>query len=256
MAKLTDVLARALSRSEKPICDDAVSGLYLFPASAKVKGKWIFRYVSPLTRKRRDMGLGTYPTVGIRDARLKAIELRGQIDDGGDPLEARRMSDEEQRLKLAMPTFEEAARDVHRSLSAGFRNANHIDQWINTLDDYVFPKIGRVPVAELKPAHFADVLRPIWLTKPETASRVRQRCDAVMKCAPRKGSSWPAPWPSYRSFSLNNQVSASWSSITRQCVGATFPRSISSFSAREPHRGARCLSSLSSPPLVRGKFAA
>jgi integrase len=193
MVKLTDALARTLAASDKPICDDAVSGLYLFPGKTRGSGKWIFRFVSPVTRKRRDMGLGTYPGVGIRDARLKALELRGEIDDGHDPLEARRLSNEEQRLRLAMPTFEEAARDVHRSLSPGFRNAKHVDQWINTLDDYVFPKLGQVLVAELKPAHFAEVLRPIWLSKPETASRVRQRCDAVMKWCAAQGFIMASP---------------------------------------------------------------
>lgn len=184
MVKLTDALARALASSDKPICDEAVPGLYLFPARSRGGGKWIFRYVSPLTRKRRDMGLGAYPAVSIRDARVKAIEFRGDIDDGVDPLEARRIAVQEQRLKPAIPTFEEAARDVHKSLSPGFRNAKHIDQWINTLEDYVFPKLGGILVSELRPAHFAEALRPIWLQKPETASRVRQRCDAVMKwCA-------------------------------------------------------------------------
>jgi integrase len=193
MVKLTDALARALATSDKPVCDDAVSGLYLFPAKLRGNGKWIFRYVSPLTRKRRDMGLGSYPRVGIRDARSKAIELRGEIDDGFDPLEARRVSEQEQRLKLAMPTFEEAAREVHKSISAGFRNAKHINQWINTLEDYVFPKLGQMRVSDHRAAHFADVLRPIWLCKPETASRVRQRCDAVMKWCAAQGFIMASP---------------------------------------------------------------
>jgi integrase len=187
MVKLSDALARALDRSDKPVCDDAVSGLYLFPAKSKGNGKWIFRYVSPLTGKRRDMGLGAYPSVSIRNARLKTIELRGVIDDGSDPLEVRRALEGDQRLRLATPTFEEAARKVHKSISAGFRNAKHIDQWINTLEDYVFPKLGRIRVSELRPAHFADVLEPIWLSKPETASRVRQRCDAAMKWCAAQG---------------------------------------------------------------------
>jgi integrase len=49
------------------------------------------------------------------------------------------------------------------------------------LEDYVFPKIGKKKVAELGPTDFADVLRPIWLTKAETATRVKQRCHGVIK---------------------------------------------------------------------------
>jgi integrase len=49
---------------------------------------------------------------------------------------------------------------------------------------YVFPTIGRIPVNELRPQDFANCLKPIWLVKPETASRIKQRCDAVMiSCA-------------------------------------------------------------------------
>jgi integrase len=62
------------------------------------------------------------------------------------------------------------------------RNANR-NQWITTLETYVFPFVGHKPVDELRPADFAEALKPIWLDKQETASRVKQRCHAVMKWA-------------------------------------------------------------------------
>jgi hypothetical protein len=78
-------------------------------------------------------------------------------------------------------TFEQAARQVHEEQKPGWKNSKHADQWINTLRDYAFPKIGKRKVADLAAADFAEVLRPIWLAKPETASRVKQRCHAIMK---------------------------------------------------------------------------
>jgi integrase len=78
-------------------------------------------------------------------------------------------------------TFEQAARKVHETLKPGWKNRKHSDQWINTLRDYAFSKIGKEKVADLVPADFAEVLRPIWLEKPETATRVKQRCHAVIK---------------------------------------------------------------------------
>jgi integrase len=78
-------------------------------------------------------------------------------------------------------TFEQAARKVHEEQKPGWKNPKHADQWINTLRDYAFSKIGNRMAAELTAADFAEVLRPIWLAKPETASRVKQRCHKVMK---------------------------------------------------------------------------
>ncbi len=87
-------------------------------------------------------------------------------------------------MQTSMPSFEQAGRQVFEELKPGFKNVKHIQQWIGTLETYVFPKLGRRPISELRASDFADVLRPIWLSKPETASRVRQRCDTIMNwCA-------------------------------------------------------------------------
>lgn len=154
------------------------------PSASNGAGKWIFRFTSPETRKRRDMGLGSYPSVSIKAARDLAWIARQMVEGGKDPLEERKREDEQKRVLSDMPTFENAARTVHSETSPGFRNRKHIDQWINTLVEYVFPVIGRKKVDEITIGHFAECLRPIWLEKPETASRVKQRCDKVMQwCA-------------------------------------------------------------------------
>jgi len=184
---LSDTRARRITPDDKPVAAGGVSGLFLFPSSRSGQGKWILRFVSPVTGKRRDMGLGTYPALGIAAARKAAIEAHELIAIGADPIEARRLVEEEARNRSTVLTFRQAAERVHAAVKPGFRNTKHADQWINTLADHVFPAIGNRMVSELRARDFADALRPIWLATPETASRVRQRCDVVMKwCAARE----------------------------------------------------------------------
>jgi integrase len=184
---LSDARARKIKPDDKPMSAGVVPGLFLFPSALGGQGKWVFRFVSPVTGKRRDMGLGTYPSLGIANARTAAFKARELISTGSDPIEVRRQSEAAARAESEIPTFQDAATSVHCELRSGFRNPKHADQWINTLRTYVFPKIGSRLVSELKAADFAAALKPIWLTKPETASRVRQRCDVVMNwCAARE----------------------------------------------------------------------
>ncbi|MTI03910.1 DUF4102 domain-containing protein, partial [Roseibium denhamense] len=87
-----------------------VQGLYLFPGKSVGKAKWVFRFVSPETGKRRDMGLGSYPAVPLKEARDKGIQARRLLENGKDPLNERdRLLETEQR-KMSLPTFAEAAR--------------------------------------------------------------------------------------------------------------------------------------------------
>jgi len=127
------------------------------------------------------MGLGTYPEAGIALAREKAMAARKCLQSGKDPIEERLAARAAQSASAAVLTFEQAARNVHEQNKTSWKNQKHANQWINTLRDYVFPTIGRKKVDTLAPEDFADVLKPIWLKKAETASRVKQRCHAVMK---------------------------------------------------------------------------
>jgi len=181
MAQLTDIKARNMKPGDPPMMDGSIPGLRFEPGAAKGQGKWILRFVSPVSGKRRDMGLGRYPEVSIGSARLKGLAARKLIGDGKDPISERFEDKASQQAITNALTFEQAARRVHDQQKPGWKNAKHVDQWINTLQDYVFPKIGAIKLALLTPADFAEVLRPIWLEKPETASRVKQRCQTVMK---------------------------------------------------------------------------
>ena len=125
----------------------------------KGRGKWVFRYVSPVTGKRRNAGLGIYPEISIADAGSQARLMREQLAKGLDPLEVKK----EEASKPAIPTVEIAARQVHEQLLPGWRNPKHGKQWISTLEQYAFPIIGRQPINAITPAHIASVLQPIWL---------------------------------------------------------------------------------------------
>lgn len=178
---LTDKQAKALKPGDKPVFDGKVTGLLLTPS--KSGSKWTLRFTSPVTGKRRDAGLVTYPETSIAEAREKALAMRKLIDSGEDPIDQRNREREAAAVAAAALTFEKAARKVHEELKPGWKNRKHAAQWISTLETYVFPKLGNRKLDAISPGDCADVLRPIWLTKAETASRTRQRMHAVMQWA-------------------------------------------------------------------------
>jgi len=177
MPLITDAKARNIGPSDQAVPHGGVTGLALLPsATQKGQGKWVLRFVSPVTGKRRNAGLGSYPQVGIASAGKLAREMREQIAAGRDPLEMKAAD----RAKPKPPTLQDAAEQLHRELVPGWKNPKHAQQWLNTLAEYAFPVVGSLPINEIQPRHIADVLRPIWLAKAETASRVKQRLHAVM----------------------------------------------------------------------------
>ena len=178
---LVETKAKNIKPNDVPISDGTVIGLRLIPSNIKGHGKWKLRFTSPVTIKRRDMGLGSYPSVSIVQARDRGTKARILISSGIDPIDEKARNKLNVISKKKPLTFQIAALKVHETLKPGWKNAKHSQQWINTLTTYVFPKIGLIPVADLKVAHFANILSPIWLSKSETATRVKQRCHSVMK---------------------------------------------------------------------------
>ena len=177
---LTDTKAKKIKPNDKPLADGTVIGLRLLSANKNGRGKWKLRFVSPTTRKRRDMGLGTYPDISITQVRDLANAARKKIAEGLDPIEEK--ANENNNDENDQPiNFQTAANLVYNDLSPGWKNEKHKAQWISTIKQYVNPSLGSKIVGDLKPKDFAQVLRPIWLTKPETASRVKQRCSTIIK---------------------------------------------------------------------------
>jgi len=143
--------------------------LYLAVAPRGSKS-WVQRVT--IDGKRRDIGLGGYPYVGLAAARQKAMENRTAIAAGRDPISEKRRS--------SIPSFAVAARRTHAMLKPRWRNDKHADSWMQTLERHALPALGGLSVDRIERADVLAVLTPIWGTRPETARRVRQRIRAVL----------------------------------------------------------------------------
>lgn len=157
---------------------------------------WVLRAM--IGGKRRLMGLGGFPGVSLARARETAAMYREQISNGVDPISERQKARTEAKLARAREiTFAEAAAQCHRAKSAEFRNPKHSQQWIRTLEQYAFPVMGNIPVASVDLPLVLKVLEPIWQSKTETATRVRQRMESVLTWASVSGfrtGENPARW--------------------------------------------------------------
>ena len=195
--RLTAQRVERLKKVEKPqpgMYADG-GGLYLrvTPEGAK---NWVLRYM--LDSRPRWMGLGPLSLYGLADARTRALDARRKRHEGIDPIEARRAERTRQRLDAAKAiTFKQCAESYIASHGAGWRNEKHKYQWSATLNAYACPVIGALPVQAVDTPLLLKVLGPIWTTKPETASRVRQRIENILDfarvCSYRDGEN-PARW--------------------------------------------------------------
>lgn len=143
------------------------------------KASWIVRV--QVDGRRRDIGIGSYSDLSLGAARELAADVRRQVKAGVDVVAERK------REKLVVPTFREAASTVHSEHKKSWKNGKHQAQWISTLETYVFPHFGDRLVSEIEGPAIRDALAPIWLEKPETARRVRQRIGTVLDWSCAKG---------------------------------------------------------------------
>jgi len=172
MAKLTALKVQ----KAKPGRYGDGGNLYLDVSSTLAK-KWILRF--RLHGRNREMGLGSAKVVSLAEARDNAAAALHKIAKGIDPIDDRQKSAE-------VPTFGALADEVRNSLSDGFRNKKHRQQWQNTLEIYA-AGMKTKPVNAITTGDILDVLKPIWLDKPETASRLRGRLEKVLDAAKSKG---------------------------------------------------------------------
>ena len=177
--KLTKNLVRTLTAGRH---GDG-NGLYLVvdPSGAR---RWIVRVTVKGQRNREgkplrtDFGLGGADIVTLTQARDRALEYRRMAKQGINP---------RYNAKQEIPCFEDIAQQVHIERLPTWKNPKHGQQWINTLTEYAFPKIGRLPVSEIGQPEILQILSPIWTEKHETAKRVAQRVKAVLDVAKSKG---------------------------------------------------------------------
>ena len=189
--------ARRIANLSKPgfYHDSESRGLYLQVMTGvnKIMRSWIFRYTSPISFKRRDMGLGPLEVRSLADARRKTLELRKLILDGVDPIDQRnRVRTEALAATEDGITFSIAAERCIAAKRSEWKNAKHADQWVNTMATFVNPKIGKMRVDQINTGHIAKLLEqeikkksgevegPFWNVRTETATRVRQRIEVIL----------------------------------------------------------------------------
>jgi integrase len=134
------------------------------------------------------MGLGAYPDVTLAMARDKAREAREQIGKGLDPIDQRLAAQSALRAAIAKThTFRECAQAYMAAHESAWKNAKHVQQWRNTLENYAYPIMGNLLVRDVEKEHVLAVLRPIWTEKNKTASRLRGRIELVLSYAMQAG---------------------------------------------------------------------
>ena len=170
--------AAGVNAAKKPgrYADGNCLYLTVDPSGAK---RWLLRI--NVHGKRKDIGLGSVRLVSLKEAREKAADYRKIARNGGDPLAEKR------KAQQVIPTFAEAADQVHGENLGSWKNAKHAAQWINTLRTYAFPVFGDRSVEKIDTPAVLKVLSPIWLKKPQTARRVKQRIGTVLDWASAAG---------------------------------------------------------------------
>lgn len=174
-------------------------GLYLQVSESGAKS-WIYRF--QINGKRREMGLGSLAVVSAKDARRRAAEARALLLDKIDPLEHRKQQAQvaaarASEVAAGAVTFKKVSLEYIELNRAGWKNSKHAAQWENTLASYAYPVLGDIAVGEVDTARVLEVLNPIWLTKTETAKRLRGRIELVLSYAKVKGyrsGENPAAW--------------------------------------------------------------
>lgn len=167
----------AVKNAETPGRYGDGDGLFLVVGGGGAKS-WIVRVQK--NGRRRDIGLGSAAKVPLKLARERAVIVRSQVEAGIDPVL-------ERQKRNGIPTFKQAATSVHDEHKKGWKNGKHQAQWLKTLETYAFPAFGDVAVSEIEAPSVRDALAVIWLSKPETARRLRQRINTVIDWSVAKG---------------------------------------------------------------------
>lgn len=206
---MVDALGEAMAKREDSITAMGVRSLAAVPGKHRVSrglyllvdrdgARWYLRYTSPASGKRREMGLGALADVPVAAARRRVDELTTELKTRNvDPVDDRKAKRQERLLQQAkLVTFGKCAEQFIAAHAPGWRNAKHKKQWEATLANEA-KLLSSLSVGDIDTALVTEVLAPIWITKTETATRVRQRIEAVLDWATvnkfRSGDN-PARW--------------------------------------------------------------
>jgi integrase len=201
---------RKIETLKKPGMHSDGAGLYLQitqGSDGSPRKSWIFRYA--ITGRERQMGLGAVADVPLARARDLAIAAREIRRAGKDPIAHREAARAEANLVAAKTmSFDNCGAAYIAAHRAGWRNMKHAGQWTNTIATYCSPIFGKMPVQHLDVGLVMKVLEPLWVTKPETAGRLRGRIERILDWAKVRGyrnGENPARWRGHLDHLLPSQ---------------------------------------------------
>ena len=151
------------------------NGLY-FVVWAGGSRSWVQRIT--IDGKRRDLGLGGFPAVGLAEARRKAEA--NKKDGKAKKAQVKAVVKETRKSKSTAPTFRQVASEYHAQASVNWKSEKTAKNWMQRAERYIFPRIGNTPVDEISRADILGILNPVWTAKAETGRRLLEIIRTVM----------------------------------------------------------------------------
>jgi integrase len=145
--------------------------------------QWVLRVT--VHGRRREMGLGGFPDVSLKEAREAADKWRGMAKGGVDPIKARDRQRREELRNLHL--LKDIVLDAFESRKAELKGDGKAGRWFTPLQLHVLPRLGKVPVAELDQRDIRDTLAPIWHSKADTARKAINRLSICLRHAAALG---------------------------------------------------------------------
>ena len=200
MKKLTHKFVANVSKTGRFFDGGGGLNLLVRNGASGPRKYWVFRFTDK--GKRREKSLGIFPSVSLTDARKGAISLRAGLNNGMPPtiVSSPDIPSHEESV-----TFRSFALEWIELNKIQWTNQKHYLQWLSSLEAYCFPIIGEKPIDEVSVDDLLRILRPIWNTKTESATRIRERIERILAAAIVRGlkpGPNPAAWRGHLEFLL------------------------------------------------------
>jgi integrase len=157
-------------------------GLWLHKRTPEA-GKWVL--LVTVHSRRREMGLGRFPDVSLKEARLQAAQWRAVVREGLDPIKERERQKREAERNLHI--LADVAQDAFEARKAELKAGGKAGRWFSPLENHILPKLGMVPVSQIDQIDIRNTLSPIWHEKADTAKKALNRLRIVMRHAAALG---------------------------------------------------------------------
>jgi integrase len=180
---LTERQVAGLSKEPGVYADGGGLSLRVRVGKESMTAGWVYRY--SLDQRVNETGLGTYPEVTLRAARLERDKLKALVKQGIDPVREKRRIKEEQAQRRSN-TFEAVAARVHQQRAHTLKGKNR-RLWLNPASNHLFPTCGSVPISDIDQHHLYRALKDKWLEQHGLCKKVLQIASVVLKEAEADG---------------------------------------------------------------------